>query len=149
MGEAQRPVETVAVAAHESHRREVPAEILAGTQLNSSVNQRSPCTSANTTPLHRNLLCVWHPPFARSRWRRCPVCMTPACRFLPSGAAKLHLRSPKCEIYGLPTLGGRREFDNTVSILSKPDVCMNHALALKGQCAAVHCERRNKSTPPR
>lgn len=40
VGEAQRPVETVAVAAHESHRGEVPAEILAGTQLNSSVNQK-------------------------------------------------------------------------------------------------------------
>lgn len=66
---------------------------------------------------------------------------------------KLHLRCapPECEkkkkCYEPPTLGTRREFDNTVSILSKPDVCLNHALALKGQCAAVGCERRNKSSP--
>lgn len=52
VGEAQRPVETVAVAAHEPHRGEVPAEILAEKRLSCSANQWSSRSQRQLQALH-------------------------------------------------------------------------------------------------
>lgn len=99
VGEAQRPVETVAVAAHEPHGGEVPAEILAEKRLSGSVNQWSSHKQRQCKPSTQPTLCL--SPAVCSLTIAVMSCLHETSLPPPSiqAVVALHLRrGPKCEI---------------------------------------------------